>query len=173
MRTFRTTTISILALGLLVGSTVGVAAQDTDPVAPSTFTVQRTGESTLTTDPDTGASVFVAGFEATDQRASGTWTEVVAMADVDVADGDAGSIQRNAVRLENDGGSWVGIHRGFLTFPSDGPPTVQFLSELVGEGGYDGLTMFFAQVGDGDGVREIGVIVPSVGIPALPDPPAE
>jgi hypothetical protein len=173
MRTVRATITSILTLGLLASSTVGVAAQEADPMAPSTFTVQRVGESELTTDPDTGASIVSAGFESTDQRASGTWTEVVAMAPVDVADGDGAMIQRNTVRLVNDGGSWVGTYRGFLTFPSDGPSTVQFVSELVGEGGYDGLGMLFAQVDDGDDVREIGVIVPIDQIPAFPDPPAQ
>lgn len=173
MRTIRATITSILAVGLLAGSGVGVVAQDADLMASSTFSVQRVGQSELSTDPDTGASILVAAFESTDQRASGTWTEVLAMAPVDVADGDGGMIQRNAVRLINDGGSWVGTYRGFLTFPSDGPPTVQFVSELVGEGGYDGLGMLLAQVDEGDDIREIGVIVPIVDVPAFPDLPAE
>ena len=39
MRGVKATTISILAVGLLAGSAVGVAAQDdaADPMAPSTF----------------------------------------------------------------------------------------------------------------------------------------
>ena len=77
------------------------------------------------------------------------------------------------MRLVNDGGSWVGSSRGFLTFASDGPPTVQFLGELVGEGGYEGLTMFLAETGDAEDVRWLGVIVPTGDIPAVPDLPAE
>jgi hypothetical protein len=172
MRGIKTTTISILALGLLAGSVVGVTAQEADPMAPSTFTVQRSGEPEVTTDPS-GAIIAVRSVEATDQRASGTLTEVAVGAMVDVADGDNGRISSDAVRLVNDGGSWVGNNRGFRTFPSDGPETVQFLGELVGEGGYEGLTMFVAQTGDAGDVRWLGVIVPSGEIPTVPELPAE
>ncbi len=173
VRAIKTTTISILAVGLLAGSAVGVAAQDEDPMAPSTFTVQRSGEPEVTTDPS-GAIIVVGPVEATDQRASGTLTEVAVGAMVDVADGDSGRISSDAVRLVNDGGSWVGSNRGFLTFSSDEqPPTVQFLGELVGEGGYEGLTMFFAQTGDAAAIRWLGVIVPTDDIPAVPELPTE
>ncbi len=77
------------------------------------------------------------------------------------------------MRIVNEGGAWVGSHRGFLTFPDDGPPTVQFLSEQVGEGGYEGLTLFFAATGDTEDIREIGVIWPTDDVPAIPDLPAE
>jgi hypothetical protein len=173
VRAIRITTISILAVGLLAGSAVGVAAQEADPMAPSTFTIQRAEEPEVTTDPGTGATILVGPVESTDQRASGTLTQVAAGAPVEVADGDGGRISSDAVRLVNDGGSWVGSNRGFLTFPSDGPPTVQFLAELVGEGGYEGLTMFFAETGDTEDVRWLGVIVPTDEVPAVPDLPAE
>ena len=173
MRAIKTTTISILTVGLLAGSVVGVAAQDeADPMAPSTFTVQLAGEPRVTTD-NTGTTKLVGEWESTDQRASGTLTQVVASAPVDVADGDSGVIQRLAVQLLNDGGSWVGSSRGFLTFPSDGPETVQFLGELVGEGAYEGLSLLFAEMGVADDVRIIGVIVPTGDIPAVPGLPAE
>jgi hypothetical protein len=142
-------------------------------MAPSTFTVQRTGEPEFTRDPGTGASILVGPVESTDQRASGTLTQVSASAPVDVADGDGGVINTDAVRLVTAGGSWVGSNRGFLTFPSNGPETVQFLGELVGEGGYEGLSLFFAQTGDTEDVRWLGVIVPTGDIPDVPDLPAE
>ena len=172
MRTIKTTTISILAVGLLAGAAVGATAQEADPMAPSTFTVQRSGEPEVTTDPS-GAIIVVGPVESTDQRASGTLTQVAAGAEFDVADGDGGRISSDAARLVNDGGSWVGSSRGFLTFASDGPPTVQFLGELVGEGGYEGLTMFLAETGDAEDVRWLGVIVPTGDIPAVPELPAE
>jgi len=150
---------------------VGLPGAATDMV-PSTFTVQRSGEPEVTTDPS-GAIIAVGPVEATDQRASGTLTEVAVGAMVDVADGDRVRIGSDAVRLVNDGGSWVGSNRGFWTIPSDGPGTVQFLGELVGEGGYEGFTMFFAQTGDEDDVRWLGVIVPTGDVPAVPDLPAE
>ena len=173
MRAIRTTTISILAVALLAGSAVGVAAQVADPMAPSTFTVQLVGEPVVSNDPGTGTTRLVGEWESTEQRASGTLTQVVASTPVDVADGDGGLVQRLAEQLLTDGGSWVGSSRGFLTFPSDGPETVQFLGELVGEGGYEGLTLLFAETGDTEDVRWLGVIVPSADIPAVPDLPAQ
>ena len=168
VRAVKTTTISILAIVLLAGSAVGVAAQETDPMAPSTFIMQRAAEPGLAT-ARTGERIVDGPVESTDQRASGDLTLAVASAPVDVADGDGGVVQRNAVRLLNDGGSWVGTHRRFLTFPSDGPETVQFLGELVGEGAYEGLTMFLAETGDTEDVRWLGVIVPTDDVPAVPD----
>jgi hypothetical protein len=79
----------------------------------------------------------------------------------------------DAVQIVNDGGTWVGTNRGFLTFPSDGRETVQFLSELVGEGGYEGLSMFLAETGDTVELRWLGLIVPTADVPAIPDLPAE
>ena len=171
MRGIRTTTISILAVGLLAGSAVGVAAQDADPMAPSTFTIERSGEPIAT--GNAGLTTAVGPVEATDQRASGTLTQVAAGTMVDVSDGDGGRIGADAVRLVNEGGSWVGSYRGFLTFPSDGPETVQFLGELVGEGGYEGLTMFLAETGDTENRRWLGIIVPTDAVSAVPDLPAE
>ena len=173
MRAIRTPTLSILVLGLLAGSAVGVAAQDADATAPSTFTMQNASEPEVTNDPGTGALIAVGPVESTDPRASGTLTQVTGSAPVEVADGDGGFINTDAVRLVNDGGSWVGSNRGFLTFASDGPPTVQFLGQLVGEGGYDGLTLFFAQTGDAEDVRWLGVIVPTDDVPTVPELPAE
>ena len=174
MRAIRTTTISILALGLLAGSAVGVTAQDeADPMAPSTFTMQNASEPVVTEDPGTGALTAVGPVESTDQRASGTLTQVTGSAPIEVADGAGGFINTDAVRLVNDGGSWVGSNRGFLTFTSDGLPTVQFLGELVGEGGYEGLTLFFAQTGDAADTRWLGVIVPTADVPTVPELPVE
>jgi hypothetical protein len=150
----------------------GVPGAATDTVS-STFTMQNAEEPVVKKDPGTGATIAVGPVESTDQRASGTLTQVVAGAMVDAADGDRVRIGSDAVRLVNDGGSWVGSNRGFLTIPSDGPETVQFLGELVGEGGYEGFTMFFAQTGDEEDVRWLGVIVPTDDIPAVPDLPAE
>ena len=142
-------------------------------MAPATFTVELAEEPDVTRDPGTGATIVIGPVESTDQRASGTLTQVAASAPVDVADGDGGVINADAVRLVNAGGSWVGSNRGFLTFASDGPPTVQFLGELVGEGGYEGLTLYFAQTGDTEDVRWLGVIVPTDAVPAVPELPAE
>ena len=65
MRAIRTTTISILALGLLAGSAVGVAAQDAEATAPSTFTMQNASEPEVTSDPGTGALIAVGPVEST------------------------------------------------------------------------------------------------------------
>jgi hypothetical protein len=171
VRAAKTGLISILTVGLLAGSAVAVAAQEADSMVPSTFTMRFAGEPDVSTDPGTGATIVVGELESTDQRASGTRTEVVGGSTVPV-DVAGGLIQQNAVRIVNDGGSWVGSSRGFMTFPSDGPPTVQFVGELVGEGGYEGLSLFFAQTGDAEDVRVLGVIWPTDEVPAVPDLPA-
>ena len=174
MRTVKATVISILALGLLAGSAVGVAAQEADTTASSSaFTIQFAGEPVVKMPPGTGILTVVEPIEATDERASGTLTSVVLAARADVANRDGGLVQTFAVRIENDAGSWVGSSRGFTTYPSDGPETVQELAELVGEGGYDGLTLFWAATGVSGDFRWLGVILPTDEIPAVPDLPAQ
>ena len=87
MRTIKTTTISILAVGLLAGSAVGVAAQDevADPMAPATFsgTYQPTwppvgviSRRTLAeVGQDSTEAIGIIGSSAADRTSVGTVTE--------------------------------------------------------------------------------------------------
>jgi hypothetical protein len=172
--------ISILAIGLVAGSAVGVAAQDeaADPMAPSTFTGEFTGTAEDSTDPATGLEVSVSPWEATDPRASGTWTGAEDAAVLDGDDGQQFTVGREAVRLANDGGAWVGTKRWFLALSlPDGPVSVGTFTELVGEGGYEGLSLFMFETFDGDfedGPDSISTafIVPTDMVPAMPPPPS-
>jgi hypothetical protein len=180
VRAIKSSVISILAIGLLAGSAVGVAAQDeaADPMAPSTFTGEFTGTAEDSTDPATGLEVSVSAWEATDPRASGTWTGTEDAAVLDGDDGQRFSVGREAVRLANDGGAWVGTRRWFLALSlPDGPLSVGAITELVGEGGYEGLSLFMfdtagTNLEDGPDSFSTAFIVPTDMVPAMPPPPS-
>ena len=170
MRVIRTTTISILAVGLLAGSAVGVAAQDADPAAPSVWSgelVPAEGEQISFEETPTYLELLgrdSGQIEASDSRISGDWEQVLAVRVFD-PEGDGAVLQTATVRVENDGGSWSGTYSGWA-----GGPSSQGWNVLTGEGGYDGLTAVFSQ--SGEGALE-GLIVPGVA-PAVPEaPPAE
>ena len=63
MKKFRTPLVAAIAIGLLAGSAVGVAAQDeaADPMASSTFTAEfgDGGPPKISEDPDTGLTIVV------------------------------------------------------------------------------------------------------------------
>ena len=150
MRVIRTTTISILALGLLAGSAVGVAAQDeADPMAPSTFTwsygdaSNLVGEVIFRADGAEGYTVV-----ALDPRASGEMTHEQVDDDIfEAIEADEPNLFGLwESRLVNDGGSWVGIGRkvgvsASLDESDNGWSSDLMVHELTGEGGYDGLSL--------------------------------
>jgi len=172
MRGIRTTTISILALGLLAGSAAGVAAQDEAEVTSFTGTssfVDVLQESTDTELPNgltenVGFTVLNS-WESSDPRFTGDNYVVVNS----VADPDTFGAARPDWLLEtsqvvtNDGGSWVGEGRSFdsTDLDLDIPMVVAF----VGQDGYDGLAAYVAL--EADSVS--GVIFPSEG-PEVPEP---
>ena len=172
----RSTTISILAVGLLVGSAVGVGAQDeaADPTAPNWFTWQSVGDGPpeFSEDPATGLPVITVQVEATDERASGTYTNLENFAQSE--DDERYRVGSTSLRLVNDGGEWVGTQRfiaGATAGPNGNDVNGSFV-EMTGEGGYEGLTLFVFSVFEGlDGppVR-MGFIVPTDVIPTMPEP---
>ena len=175
MRVIKTTTISILALGLLAGSAVGVAAQDdaANTMAPSVFTTSPVpGPPEFSEDAATGLPVAVVEFTATDPRAAGMMTAIEDVSDIE-ADGRAYSVLSASVRLVNDGGTWVGTNRGINVESDDGAGG--WAAEYTGEGGYEGLKMYtfrtFADLQD-EGTW-VGFIVPADVVPAIPELPAE
>ena len=142
MRAIKTTTISILAVGLLAGSAVGVAAQDeaSDPMVPPTFTWSY-GE---VEGSIRGYPVLEQGFTvvASDPRASGEMTNEP----IDPESEEEPLVGLWESRLVNDDGSWVGIGKqveGLVnSLGSDyrweaGLPAW----ELTGEGAYEGLSL--------------------------------
>jgi hypothetical protein len=175
MRTIKTTTISILALGLLAGSAVGVAAQDEEAAAEVTsFTgtlnfVDVLRESTDTELPngltESVGFTVLNSLESSDPRFSGDHVVVVNT----VADPDTFGAGRPDWLLEtshvvtNDGGSWHGEGSAFdsTDLDLDIPMVVTF----VGQDGYEGLTAY-AVIED---PTMSGVIFPTA-MPEMPEP---
>ena len=170
MKRTRTISISIFALGLLAGSAVGVAAQDagTDPLAPSAFSGEASVDGPLEAyfDPETGRGVVVIGeFNMDDPRASGTLTQIEDGADIEFGGLHYGG-HVSSIRIANDGGAWVGTKRLVR-----GAGSVGIFNELVGEGGYEGLSLFIFETGDSEGSVSKAFIVPSDIVLAMPPPP--
>ena len=179
MRAIKTTTISILALGLLAGSTVGVAAQDEEAASGATsFTGTALGGDPIveTTATDLGNGLIaVDGYtyrntwEASDERITGDVIGVVNQV-VDPGTSETGGlpdiIMSLAIELTNDGGSWLGEGTGF------GSTDLDFVKEmytLVGQGGYEGLTAYVIAETTGREPALSGIIFPSA-MPEVPEP---
>jgi hypothetical protein len=189
MQGIKTTTFSILALGLLTGSAVGVTAQDeeaADPMAPAFFEVEY-----ITSDVEfvdgtyeevapglerfDGEIVRGQLIEAEDPRASGEWTMVesigVAFSEAPVGSRSVADVRARSVRLENEAGAWEGTGWGASNAPES--PTearaVVVMNVLDGTGAYEGLTLFFANTAD----QTWGWIMPDSLLPAIPELPAE
>ena len=124
MRGIKTISISILTIGLLAGSAVGVAAQDegaADPMAPSFFAVEYVAGDNFEFDEGTfeevapglereDGSVTTGLFvEADDPRASGEWTRIENKAFIELDETPDGpqvaTIGARSVRVTNDSGS--------------------------------------------------------------------
>ena len=121
VRAIKTTTISILALGLLAGSTVGVAAQD-EAADVTSFTgtisfVDVASESTVT-DLGNGFTeyngfVILNSYESSDPRFTGDSSVVVNTVMVPDRFETTGQ-QATTYMVTNDGGSWLGEGRACL-----------------------------------------------------------
>ena len=137
MRGIKTVTISILALGLLAGSAVGVAAQEGGGGAYVTGTIAVSGGEC------TEAAVWnecPLSLDASDSRLSGEGS--VRNAGLPLPSDDVFIVLvTQSVRIANDEGAWTGGGRLYAV-PSeeeargvDEPTWI-----LSGEGAYDGLT---------------------------------
>lgn len=168
MRTVKATITSIVTIGMLAGSAVGVTAQDADPAAPSVWSgelVPAEGEQISFEDTPTYLEVLgrdSGRIEASDPRISGDWAQVLAVRVFD-PDGDGAVLQTATISIANEGGSWSGTYSGWA-----GGSSGQGWNVLAGEGGYDGLTAVFSQTTDG---TVEGLIVPGAA-PAAPEAPA-
>ena len=162
MRGIKTTTISILALGLLAGSAVGVAAQST-VVSGSIFGGCEDAE-----DGQVGA-VCTGGFVFDDDRLTGDYESTDIEAYQEQGDGffDARVIH-SVGSLTNDDGVWsmTGI-RSYWEIDDEFSEEERVIEEahlvveehvvLTGEDGYEGLTAYLGYGGRDKGVR--GVIL--------------
>ena len=184
MRTVRATVISILAVGLLAGSAIGVAAQDEEAAAGATsFTGSvRGGEGAdIETTALPNGYLAMDGFayrntwESSDERLTGDVTGVNNfVVDPDgfrasAMGGKPNIIQSLAIELTNDGGSWLGEGRGFGSTDLD---IVKEMYTLVGRGGYEGLTAYvIVEVTQGSPTLS-GIVFPTA-MPEIPESPAE
>ena len=176
MRSLRLSLAGTVILALLVGLGGTVLAQDEeailDPYGPSFFTMAagdsfHESEWVYTPGPD-GSAEFLgieAAFavESSDPRISGTWTEAYDFRGWEAPD-DSGlpfspSVNSGAVRIDNEGGAWVG------TWDAIGSASSGYAwTRLQGEGAYEGLTAVIHSTQDfATGVVTYeGVIVPGV-----------
>ena len=179
MRTIESTTISILALGLLACSTFAVAAQDEEAAAGvGSFSADRTTQQDQVIEgtssasdglEETTGSVYVGSLVSSDPRLTGTYTSMDNWV-VDTTEMlDDFSLFNVLVastwELTNDGGSWLieatsfgnieqGVNAGWL--------------EFVGQGGYEGLHAY--AVADWmDSPQIVGTIFPRPR-PEIPEP---
>jgi hypothetical protein len=168
VRAIKTTTISILAVGLLAGSAVGAAGQEATGPAHVTGTITVSGECT---EAAFGAECPIV-IEASDQRLSGEG--FVRNGDVVFEGFDGGEgvmvIANTSLRVENADGAWSG-GGPFYALPGNEEAfgTAQPTWVLTGEDGYDGLTAVLrANVGE---VATFGGVVFEGDLP--PAPPLE
>ena len=173
MRAIRTTTISILALGLLAGSAVGVVAQDepsmdgAEVTGDAVFLAQIT-EGTIEEAPPLYAGDNVAArqrWSASDPRLDGVVTFTINWR----ADTDSGiNINAATYELTNDAGSWVGDARGYI-----GGTIGEVVSvALSGRDGYAGLSAIVVMESattEANAWDLSGVIVPGE-LPEVPAP---
>ena len=175
MRTIKTTTIPILAIGLLAGSTLGVAAQEADTTAqgPVEFTA------TWSWGPDVRTDTME-GEEGVVMTRGGAWRPGVITGATDPRLEGAVTIAANsnqypcgpevwnyAFRIENDGGARQQSPTiDLATGPDDLNTTT---GVMVGEGGYDGLIAVFDNLEQGQTWTLHGYIIEGA-LPPDPEP---
>jgi hypothetical protein len=176
MRTLKSGLTTVIAIGLLAGSAVGVAAQDEDPLAPAyvEFTSGWPVDEPLLLEVEVAAS---------DPRVSGLLTVA---SDNDGPNAELGAegldvkLTVYQVRLLNDGGSWTGTGQRIGGGPEieDVPPRDVGMWTLVGAGDYEGLSLYVSSQASGDQDAEYdwieqtwGVIIPTAWVPEGPEWP--
>ena len=189
MRAIKTSVITILAVGLLAGSTVGVAAQEEEAAAePSTPAkvagtineeasdlVQEPTETVVDGMLEVRGVVFTGDrFEMDDPRLTGTVTGAVNVDVHKVSDFEDVVLQTLEIRIENDDGSWSGqgtnlIHAGGAVPEEE---TIDLVTlPMTGAGAYEGLSAYLIVVGTEDPTTVEGVIYEGE-LPPFPELPA-
>jgi hypothetical protein len=147
MRAIKTTTISILAVGLLAGSTVGVAAQDEEAAAGTGTPIMVAG----TMDDDASvqrSDTVIEGirFEMDDPRLTGTATLATHATSDEGSDFKTSFVLGQAVRIANEDGWWSGEGTGVEYWGGNENPEqglrLDMWPELTGAGDYDGLSAY-------------------------------
>jgi len=172
VRAIKTTTISILAVGLLAGSAVGVAAQPPEGEAAYVTGTVTIGGGECTEGEEWNECPL--SLDASDPRLSGEGSvrnsgmpmqsddEFVVLVDM-------------SLRVANDEGAWTG---GGLLYALPTNEDAVGVDEptwvLSGEGAYDGLTAVLrADLGPDGSFAGVIVGAEPPAAPAVPEPPAE
>jgi hypothetical protein len=181
MRT-KSTLIAATSIGLLVGSMVGVAAQDEGSDAQSVaYSIGAAGdpravvEPTLQRTPDgqlqiRGLRLDDIPLRFSDPRLSGLLTISSNGAGRDFADGHA-RLEPRTYRIDNDGGAWTGTGERVLAVSVNRPtPLINHESMvLLGGGGYEGLVAYvFIELANEE--PELEAVILDVEMAPLPDP---
>jgi len=175
MRAIKTTVISILAIGLLAGSAVGVAAQDEEAADGATSFTGTSIEKDYILDPppvptpdgmDVGTEwVILLSWKTSDARLTGEATATTNWV-IDGSDDGFTYLGAHTYELSNDGGSWLGS--GTTLSSSELGSTGNAV--LVGRDGYDGLTALIVFDINEDGSSDMsGTIIP-IAMPEAPEP---
>lgn len=143
MKTIRNPVIAAIAIGLLAGSGVGVAAQD----AATEFTGRwAVGSQALpdTEEPGdgweltTGGAWQVSTLEMSDPRFDGDIVVYTNWYDVNPGTTESMDVRKSMWQIENEDGSWQSDVLGGVDFP--GAPGKSQFHIFEGAGAYDGLT---------------------------------
>ena len=168
MKGLKTTLATVIAVGLLAGSAVGVAAQGAEPPAEFTgrlvFGPQVAFGSDVEADGRTesrGNAFRTPVTAMSDERLDGTWTRTN---NIDFYEDPPVWTWQANWHVETEGGAWEGIETP-IVFSDESRSTTTAV--LVGEGAHDGLTAVieFDQEGEGWDLR--GVIIDG----DMPPPP--
>jgi hypothetical protein len=184
------TFISILAIGLLAGSAVGVAAQEeeaaAEPSTPAKVTgtinteasdlVQEPTETVVDGTLEVRDGVFAGDrFEMDDPRLTGTATGAFNVDVHKVSDFIDIVSQMMAGRIENEAGSWSGqgtsVFHGGATIPEDEAFQLDTWL-LTGADAYEGLSAYLVVDGTEDSPTVEGVVFAGE-MPPFPALPAE
>ena len=149
-----------------------------DPMAPAAFvyTTEQEGEPDWGVDHDSADGLvsesrgveMVDRIEATDPRASGLLRSSQNRTQIEV-DGSVVQTWSMTLRLTNDGGAWSGS--GQMAFAhTDQVMGFAGVMPLMGEGDYEGLTLYLNQSGDFLSQASWGLIVPTELVAPMPDP---
>ena len=181
MRSIKTTTISILVVGLLVGSVGSAAAQDEEPAAASSsFTGSFTSQLDVVSEPtenvgpdglmEASGLVLLTSWVASDPRLTGAVTYTGnSLLDTNVEGTSTGCgrcLLAVTYELTNDGGTWLGEATTIRDAELDLADQVIIFE---GRDGYEGLTAYAVIDHRPFPARFAGAIFPSA-MPTAPEP---
>jgi hypothetical protein len=180
VRAIKTGLISILAVSLLAGSVVGVAAQEeeTEPSTPAVVTGNMLGVGEPVQEPvetvvdgvSQGRGGVIAGdqFEADDPRLTGSVSQAV-NGDLRTVGDTPAFLLSISLRIENDEGAWSGPCDLLVVADGRRDP---FACLFSGEGAYDGLSAYLVFENPEEPPNPFQGLIFEGGLPPTPELPS-